>query len=219
MADCPFGPTELFSGNRFLAPLSEAALLEAGRAAEFHAGETLLEMDCGSGGAAILFAEEFHLYTRGLVEDERLIGRARDRARRSPAHLRVRFHLRDGASGPVDILCALRGNGCDDSLLRRGGRMLLGRFVTLREGVPDELADAFPLTADPPEGEILWKRSATPLEWERFLAPQERALRGYRRTLSVGDRIADLALAADRRISAFRAHGSFVGYELTVVAT
>jgi len=219
MADCPFGLTELFSGNRFLAPLSESALLEAGRAAEFHAGETLVEVDCGTGGAALLFAEEFHLYARGLDEDERMIGEARDRARRSPAHRRVRFHHRDGASGPVDILCALRGIGCVDSLLRRGGRKIVGRFVALREGVPHELADAFPLTADPPGGEIVWRRSATPLEWERFLAPQERALRVYRRTLSVGDRIADLALAADRRISTFRAHGSFVGYELAVVAT
>jgi SAM-dependent methyltransferase len=218
MADCPFGLTELYQGNRFLAPVSESALLEAGRAAEFHAGETLLEVDCGTGGAALLFAEEFHLYARGLDSDERLIGEARDRARRSPAHRRVRFHLRDGASGPVDILCAFRGNGCVDALLRRGGKKLLGRFVVLRKGVPEELARAFPLTEDPPEGEVVWRRAATPLEWERFLAPQERALREYRRTLSVGDRIAELALAADRRISAFRAHGSFVGYELAVVA-
>ncbi|MHC4934331.1 MAG: SAM-dependent methyltransferase [Planctomycetota bacterium] len=219
MADCPFGLTELFCGNRFLAPLSESALLEAGRAAGFHAGETLLEVDCGTGGAALLFAEEFHLYARGLDVDERMIGEARDRARRSPARHRVRYYLRDGAAGPVDILCAFRGNDCAASLLRPGGRRLVGRFVALRDEVPDELSAAFPLTADAPSGEILWRRSATPLEWERFFAPQERALRVYRRTLRVGDRIADLALAADRSISAFRAHGSFIGYELTVAAS
>ncbi len=81
--------------------------------------------------------------------------------------------------------------------------MLVGRFVTDGDD------------SDPPVGEVIWRRAATPLEWERYYAPQERALRAYRQRLKPGDEVSPIALAAGQQIDAFRS--SRVAYELSVV--
>ncbi len=197
----PFGWSDLLRGNRFWAPVSESALLDAGHAAELCGGLTLIEVSCGHGAAALFLAEEFHLYARGFDDQGNVIEGAREIAGRSPAARRIRF-FHGEPSGPVDAVCSLRRPAAA-SLVRGGGSLLLGRFM--RDGEP----------ADPPGGDVVWRREATPLEWERYCAPQERALRAYRRALKQGDEVSPIALAAAQQIDAFRS--SRVAYELSVV--
>ena len=202
-----FGWNELFGGNRFWVPVSEAALLEAGRAADLRGGMTLLEPHCGNGAISVFFAEEFHVYARGVESAADLLEGARALAARSAAGGRVRFRARQ-LHGPVDVLCALRRPVADAACRR----MLLGRFLADDVG----LAKTFPVAPKDPPGTIVWRRSATPLEWERFYDPQERALRRYRRGLRDGEELSSVALAADRQIEAFRSHGNRISYELLV---
>jgi hypothetical protein len=204
-----FGWSELFAGNRFWAPVSEAALLEAGRAAGLSGGMTLVEASCGNGAVSVFFAEEFHVYARGVEADPVFLEDAKTLAGRSPAHNRVRFFM-DDVVGPVDLHLSLRRPsaappGC--------ARMLIGRFRA------DEaaLAGEFPVALADPPGQVAWVRAATPLEWERYYAPQERALRRYKRSLKRGEALSPVALAAERQISAFRSNGAQVRYELMVV--
>jgi len=212
MSDRPFGARELYEGSRFLAPLSEEALLEAGRAADLHEGATLLAVGAGNGCAAIFLAEAFHAYARCVEEDPELLELAREHGERSPARRRLRFTgSAAGEAGPFDCvasLCAPR----PAPVPAAAGRLLLGRF-----DVPPALAGLFPAPAAA-AGRIAWRRDASPLEWERFLVPLERALRRYRDRLRPGDPVAPLALHVDRQISAFRAHATDVRYELVVVA-
>jgi SAM-dependent methyltransferase len=206
MRERRFGPRELYAGSRFLAPLSEEALLEAGRAANLREGATLLDVGAGNGCAAIFLAEAFHLYARGVEADPELLELARANALRSPARQRLRFSPPE-THGPVDCVAVLRVPFLPGpALLRPAGRLLLGRFVA-----PEALG--FPVAADPP-GRVAWRRDATPLEWERFLAPLEIALRDCRAgARSTGSPLAD---AAERQIAAFRAHAAVVRYELAV---
>lgn len=204
MRERRFGPLELYAGSRFLAPLSETALLEAGRAAGLREGATILDIGSGNGCAAIFLAEAFHLYVRGVEADPELLDLASSNAQKSPARRRVRFSPAD-ASGPFDFAAALRVPVLPaPQVVRPGGRILLGRFVA-----PDGLG--FPCFDLP--GGAAWRRDATPLEWERFLAPLELALRGYR---AGRDPASPLAETAARQIAAFRAHASVVRYELAV---
>ena len=207
MRERRFGPRELYAGSRFLAPLSEEALLEAGRAAKLREGATLLEVGAGNGCAAIFLAEEYHLYVRGVEADPELLELARANALKSPARQRLRFSPPD-TLGPVDYVAALRVPFLPGpALLRPGGRLLLGRFVA-----PEALG--FPLASVPPGG-VVWRRDATPLEWERFLAPLEIALGAHRAEARPGA-ASPLAETAGRQIAAFRAHAAAVRYELTV---
>jgi hypothetical protein len=209
MRERRFGPRELYAGSRFLAPLSEEALLEAGRAAGLHEGATLFEAAAGNGCAAIFLAEAFHLYARGAEGDPALLELAQASATRSPARHRLRFSPPDG-HGPFDFVASFRVPlPPAPGLLRPGGRLLVGRFVA-----PEGLG--FP-AADPPDGAI-WTREATPLEWERFLAPLELALRAHRAGARPGEGEAPLAAAAARQIAAFRAHAAAIRYELFVAA-
>jgi len=225
MAIARFGWPEALSGNRFHAPVSEASLLEAAEAAGLREGHTLLELACGNGAVALFLAESAHAYARGIDACATMIGSARAHASRSTAGRRARF-LHDDAlhpdalHGPVDLVVSLRGWGAAEvpalrALLRPGGRLLLGCF-RCPANAPAELLAAFPVTSATAPGEILWRREASPLEWERYYAPQERALRAYRRQLRDGDAISPVALAIDRQIAAFRAHGGSIAYELTV---
>lgn len=204
MRERRFGPRELYAGSRFLAPLSEEALMEAGRAAGLREGATLFDVGAGNGCAAVFLAEAFHLYVRGIEADPDLLDLARANAARSPARQRIRFSPPE-TPGPVDFVAALRAPFLPaPGLLRPGGRLLLGRFVA-----PEGLG--FPVVEDPPG--VAWRRNATPLEWERFLAPLEMALREHRKP---GDAPAPLAEAATRQIAAFRAHAAVVRYEVLV---
>jgi SAM-dependent methyltransferase len=206
-----FGSRELYGGSRFLVPLSEEALLEAGRAAGFHEGATLLELGAGNGCAAVFLAEAFHLYVRGVEGDPELLGLARENGARSPARQRLRFLAGDDVPrGPFDYVAALRGPVATAGLARPGGRLLLGRFLA-----PPELLPVFPPVRDPP-GDVAWRREATPLEWERFLRPLERSLKEHREGLAAGASAAPLALDVDRQISLFRAHAAALRYELLV---
>lgn len=206
MRERRFGPRELYAGSRFLAPLSEDALLEAGHAAGLREGATLLEVGAGNGCAAVFLAEAFHLYARGIEADPELLELARANGEKSPARQRLRFSPPE-TQGPFDFVAALRTPlPASRGLLRPGGRLLLGRF-----DAPGDLG--FPV-AEPP-GRVAYRREATPLEWERFLAPLERSLREYRAGQRPGE-IAPLAVAVDRQISAFRAHAALVRYELLV---
>ncbi len=206
MRERRFGPRELYAGSRFLAPLSEEALMEAGRAAGLREGATLLDVGAGNGCAAIFLAEAFHLYVRGIEADPELLDLARANAAKSPARPRIRFSPSEPA-GPVDFVAALRVPFLRaPDLLRPEGRVILGRFVA-----PEGLG--FPL-AEAPSG-AAWRREATPLEWERFLVPLEMAIRTHRAALRSGD-VALLAEAADRQIATFRAHAAAVRYELLV---
>jgi len=207
MRERRFGPRELYRGSRFLAPLSEDALLEAGRAAGLHEGATLLEIGTGNGCVAIFLAEAFHLYARGFEGDPELLEAAMDAGSKSPARQRLRFS-EPGASGPVDFVAALRVPA-GPLALRPGGRLLLGRYLA-----PEGLG--FPLL-EPPDG-VVWRREATPFEWERFLAPLELAIRTHRADLRPGEPAAPLAEEAGRQIEAFRAHAARVRYELLVAA-
>jgi len=211
MDGIPFGWGDLYAGSRFCAPVSESALLEAGRAAGIGEGATVLDLACGNAACALFWAEEFHAYVRGVEEDPDLLRLARRHAGRSAAGRRF-LTLAAPPDAPVDIVCALRGalGGDPGALARPGGRILLGRCLA-----PPGLALPFPAAPRPATAPV-WRRDATPLEWERFLAPQERALRVYRRRLAPGDPVAPLALEADRWISAFRAHAFEVRYELCV---
>jgi SAM-dependent methyltransferase len=205
MRERRFGPLELYAGSRFLAPLSEGALLEAGRAAGLREGATILDVGSGNGCAAIFLAEAFHLYVRGVEADPELLDLARANAQKSPARQRLRFSPAEGP-GPFDFAAALRVPVLPaPDVVRPGGRALLGRFVA-----PTGLG--FP-AFDPPGG-VAWRRDATPLEWERFLAPLELALRGYRAGRHAPSPLAE---AVEHQIAAFRAHASAVRYELLVV--
>ncbi len=228
MAFARFGWPEALSGNRFHAPVSEASLLEAAASAGLREGHTLLELACGNGAVALFLAEAAHAYARGIDACATMIGSACAHAARSGAGHRARF-LHDDAlhpdalHGPVDLVVSLRGWGAGQgaslgALLRPGGRLLLGCFRS-PPGAPAEILAAFPLTTAAPPGEPIWRREASPLEWERYYAPQESALRAYRRSLREGDPVSPVAIALDRQIAAFRAHGSSVCYELTVTAS
>jgi len=213
MVSFRFGWTELYEGNRFLAPLSESALHEAGVAAELQAGETLLEVGCGAGGASLYLAEEFHLYARGLDASRKWVTRAQEHARRSPAANRLRYFHEDAAHpgaehGPVDVVCALHGDWQEVfSCVRPGGSVLLGRYVQRRPDAPQELLESFGIAPRDPPGELRWSREASPMEWERFLRPQERVLRRLRKSSPIAE-------LARRRIELFRAHGAAIAYEL-----
>jgi len=204
MRERRFGPRELYAGSRFLAPLSEEALHEAGRAAGLHEGATLLEVGAGNGCAAIYLAEAFHLYARGFEGDEDLLAVAQANALKSPARQRLRFTAPE-PPGPVDFVASLRVPV--PAPLRPGGRLILGRYIA-----PAELG--FP-AAGAPEG-VIWRRDATPLEWERFLAPLELAIRAHRAGLRPLEKGSTLAEEALRQIEAFRAHSARVRYELLV---
>ncbi|MFI5401757.1 MAG: SAM-dependent methyltransferase [Planctomycetota bacterium] len=207
MRERRFGPRELYAGSRFLAPLSEEALMEAGAAAGLREGATLFDVGTGNGCAAIFLAEAFHLYVRGVEADPELLELARANAARSPARQRIRFTPPE-APGPVDVVAALRVPFLPPSdLLRPGGRLLLGRFVA-----PEGLG--FPVT-EAATG-VAWRRDATPLEWERFLGPLEMALREHRAGRRPGEAVAPLAEATGRQIEAFRAHAAVVRYEILV---
>ena len=160
----------------------------------------MLEASCGNGAASVFLAEEFHLYARGFDAAFEIVEGARAIAERSAAARRVRF-FHDEVAGPADALCCLREPAPDPALVRRGGTVVWGRFVA------DDVA------ADPPANTV-WRREATPIEWERYYAPQERALRAYRRTLRDGDEVSPVALEAERRIDRFRS--SRLAYELAV---
>jgi hypothetical protein len=211
MSALRFGSRELYGGSRFLVPLSEEALLEAGRAAGFHEGATLLEVGAGNGCAAVFLAEAFHLYVRGIEADPELLELAGAKGAKSPARQRLRF-LGGGEvpKGPFDFVAALRGPAPTRELVRPGGRMVLGRFL-----VPPDLAAGFPPVPEPP-GDVTWRREATPLEWERFLRPLERSLREYRARLPLGAPPVTLAVDVDRQIALFRARASVLRYELLV---
>jgi len=106
-----FGWRDLYAGTRFLVPLGEEALVEAGRAAGLREGTTLLELACGNGTVAIFLAEEFHAYARGVDASAELVADACRHAERSAAPHRVRFVHEDPArppDGPFDVVCALR---------------------------------------------------------------------------------------------------------------
>ncbi len=206
MRERRFGPRELYAGSRFLAPLSEEALMEAGRSAGLREGATLLDVGAGNGCAAIFLAEAFHLYVRGIEADPELLGLARANAAKSPARPRIRFSDSE-QPGPVDFVAALRVPFLKaPDLLRPLGRLLLGRFVA-----PEGLG--FPVAEAP--AVVAWRREATPLEWERFLAPLEMAIRAHQTGLRPGAE-APLAEAAGRQIATFRAHAAAIRYELLV---
>ncbi len=205
-----------------MAPLSEETLIAAGCAARLEPGMTLLEFDCGTGAASIFLAEEFHLYARGFDNRTELLERARESAERSPAHTRVRFFHSD-ADGPglsgagVEVICSLSGSHDHaDGLLVARPRALLGSYRYEESRIPAEVSDTFPFRPAPVGGRRIWKHAATPLEWERHLRPLERALRAYRARLRAGEAVSEVALVADRRIEAFRAHGAALTYELSV---
>lgn len=205
MRERRFGPVELYAGSRFLAPLSEEALHEAGRAAGLHEGATLLELGTGNGCAAIYLAEAFHVYARGFEGDPDLLVVAQANASKSPARQRLRFTPPEPSAGPVDFVASFRVPVALPPL-RPGGRLLLGRYVA-----PPDLG--FP-AMEAPEG-VIYRRDASPLEWERFLAPLELAIRAHRAGLKGGKGPAMLE-EASRQIEAFRAHASHVRYELLV---
>jgi SAM-dependent methyltransferase len=207
MRERRFGPRELYAGSRFLAPLSEEALHEAGRAAGLHEGATLLELGAGNGCAAIYLAEAFHLYARGFEGDPDLLAVAQANAAKSPAGKRLRFTPPEPAGGPVDFIASFRLP--IPAPLRPGGRLILGRYVA-----PANLG--FPVTEAP--AVVIWRRDATPLEWERFLTPLELAIRAHRAGLRAGEKGSALAEEALRQIDAFRAHAASVRYELLVAA-
>jgi SAM-dependent methyltransferase len=207
MRERRFGPRELYAGSRFLAPLSEEALHEAGRAAGLHEGATLLEVGAGNGCAAIYLAEEFHLYARGFEGDTDLLAVAQANALKSPARQRLRFTPPEHSLGPVDFVASFRVPV--PLPVRPGGRLLLGRYVA-----PAELGFS---VSDPPAG-VIWRRDATPLEWERFLAPLELAIRGHRGGLRPGEKGSTLSEQVLRQIDAFRAHAARVRYEVLVAA-
>ncbi|MCK6461893.1 MAG: hypothetical protein L6Q95_18590 [Planctomycetes bacterium] len=208
MRERRFGPVQLYAGSRFLAPLSEEALHEAGRAAGLHEGATLLELGAGNGCAAIYLAEAFHLYARGFEGDPDLLAVAQANASKSPARQRLRFTAPEPAGGPVDFVASFRVPVAVPPL-RPGGRLLLGRYVA-----PTDLG--FPAAEAPPN--VIYRREASPLEWERFLAPLDLAIRAHRAALRPFERGPDLLEDAARQIAAFRAHASQVRYELLVAA-
>jgi len=188
--------------------------LEAGAAAGLHEGMTLLELGSGNGSVAVFLAEEFHIYVRGVESHADLVESAREHAERSPAAARIRFfhdddHHPDAGLGPVDAVVALRGPA-DLGLVRPGGVALLGHYR-----VPGEVAALFSGAVEVAEPE--WSREASPLEWERYYAPQERALRVYRRGLAEGDPVSPIAIVADDQIQAFRRHGAEIAFVLSVV--
>jgi len=207
MRERRFGQRELYAGSRFLAPLSEEALHEAGVALGLHEGATLLDLGVGNGCATIYLAEAFHLYARGFEGDPELLEVAQANGAKSPARQRIRFTAPE-TPGRVDFVASLRVP-IPLPPLRPGGRILVGRYVA-----PAELG--FP-TAEPPDG-VVWRREATPLEWERFLAPLELAIRAYHGGRSPAETGAALAEDALRQIQTFRAHAARVLYELLVAA-
>ncbi|HEX5138769.1 MAG TPA: hypothetical protein VFY93_17485, partial [Planctomycetota bacterium] len=127
MRERRFGRKELYAGSRFLAPLSEEALHEAGQAAGLHEGATLQDLAAGNGCATIYLAEAFHLYARGFEGDPELLEVAQENARKSPARQRIRFTPPEPL-GPVDFVASLRVPVALPPL-RPGGRILVGRYV------------------------------------------------------------------------------------------
>jgi hypothetical protein len=200
MRERRFGSLELYAGSRFTAPLSEEALLEAGGAAGLREGATLVDFAPGNGCASVFLAEAFHLYVRGYEGDPLLLDLARGNGERSPARHRVRFSPPEGPSGPVDFVASLRVPLPEGLIqVRPDGRRILGRYMA-----PEGLG--FP--AFPEVQGVTWRREATPLEWERFLGPLERAIRDHRG----GPLAEDVA----RQIAVFRSRGAEVRYELLV---
>jgi len=141
-----FGWVDLFAGTRFLVPVSERALEEAGRAAQMAPGETLVDLKCGNGAVAVFWAETFHVYVRGIAGTAEFVAAAQEHADRSPAKSRLRFFHDDPAhepgQGPVDLLSLLRGGTPDPGLLGDGGRIVQGRF-DFAEEAPDVLREVF----------------------------------------------------------------------------
>ena len=108
-------------------------------------------------------------------------------------------------------MCALQGRLYDSLVfLRPGARVLVGRYVLRRDDAPHELTEAFDISVDEVPGTVVWRRDASPMEWERFLRPQERVLRDVRDSSPIVD-------LGRRRIEAFRAHGACIAYELCAV--
>jgi len=217
-----FGWGDLYAFNRFLAPLGEEALLASARAAAVHEGMTLLELACGNAAAGLFLAEERHLYLRGVEAVLDLLGLARAAAARSPAAGRCRLfhgdpeHVEWGM-GPYDVALSLRGAPLPHGLVRAGGRVLQGRYVPRREPYPGALRLRFPWVAEGPAPSPLWRHVATPLEWERFLDPQERALRRYRQALGAEEPPTPVALAAEQLVSGYRTYAAYLDFELCVL--
>ncbi len=221
MTNRRFGWGELYAFHRFLAPLGEEALLGAARAAAAHEGMTLVELACGNAAAGLFLAEEFHLYLRGVEPFHDLLELAHDAAGRSPAAGRCRLFHGDSVHvewglGPFDLALSLRGAFPPPGLVKAGGRILFGRFVSRRPSLPDSLRDAYPGALPSKGPPPLWRHVATPLEWERFLEPQERALRRYRLSLGREEAITPVAEVAERQVAGYRAHGAYLDYELGV---
>ena len=115
------------------------------------------------------------------------------------------------------MICSLSGSPAHSrGITGAVQRVLLGRYRYEEPRVPPEVSGTFPFRPPPTGGRRIWKHAATPLEWERHLRPLERALRAYRARLRTGDSVSEVALEADRRIEAFRAHGAALTYELSV---
>ncbi|MFQ5845053.1 MAG: hypothetical protein ACE5JG_08700 [Planctomycetota bacterium] len=198
--------------------MSEEGLLEAADAAGLSAGMTVLDLDAGTGGVAIFLAEELHVHVRGVVSAPGLLALARRRAAVSRAAGRVRFRSPEGfvEPGPYDLVCSLgaaaRG---PDGLPGGGARQLVGRPITRRGPLPPPVEEVFAPAAPARAGQVVWQREATPLEVERFFAPQERALRVWKRRRK-GARSSEVAAQTSREIETFRSYGSYVGWELSV---
>ena len=220
MVTSRFGWADLYRGNRFSFPVSERALLDGAVAAGLIPGMTVLDLRAGTGGVAIFLAEEFHVYVRGVERAPNLLALAMDRVSHSHAAHRIRLcaSVEALAPGPYDLVCSL---GVEpprlDDLLGRNGRLLLGRAVRRRAPVPDRVRDVFAPAAPSERGAVLWRREASPLELERYFGMQERALRQWRGS-GKDDHAPRLAAQARREIEAFRSHGSYVAWELSVRA-
>ena len=224
MGTARFAWGELYRHHRFLAPVCEETLLAAAREAGAREGMTLLELHCGNAAAGLFLADAFHLYLRGVDSRADLLDLARRAAATSRAAARVRLAHDDAAhpgpeNGPVDLLLALRGVPAGTlALLRPGGRVIAGRLVLLRSPAPRELREAFPEGERLGDRAPLWRREASPLEWERYVAPQERALAEYREGLRAGATASPVADAAERFVEAFRSNSAYVAYEVAVHA-
>jgi SAM-dependent methyltransferase len=230
-----FGWVDAHRGNRFLAPVSETTLLDAGRAAGLRAGSTLLEVGCGNGAATVLLAEAFHAYGRGIDGAAEWVAEASAHAARSPARARLRFLHGDPSHpdpglGRVDCVLSLGGDvPVARTMVRPGGALVLGDYH-VDASAPAGVAELFPhrgceAGTAPAGGSAggsgsagaAWTHTATPLEWERFYAPQERALRALRGRMLPGDAVPPVAMVVDGRIGAFRAHAGKISYLVRVI--
>ena len=220
MVTSRFGWADLYRGSRFSFPVSEKALLDGATAAGLVPGMTVLDLRAGTGGVAIFLAEEFHVYVRCVEQAPNLLALATERVSHSHAARRIRLcaSAEALAPGPYDLVCSLGAEPPRlDRLLGRNGRLLLGRAVQRRTPLPDRVRDVF-APAEPSERDaVLWRREASPLELERYFGMQERALRQWRGA-GKDAAVPRLAAQARREIEAFRSHGSYVAWELSVRA-